>query len=122
MAIGKQCLACLICLCGWHVLYLREDGHGMTAVLHQGVEVVVVQFVIVRKEGRQHTLDAERATHGGTVAVTITERYEQVDDIAMKIHQVGSEVGVRLCHLLDASLFEGVVICHDATVHRDVVA
>ena len=49
----------------------------------------------------------------------MAEGDEQVDDITMKIHQVGSEVGVRLCHFLDASLFEGVVICHDATIKKD---
>ena len=70
------------------MLNLREDGHRIATVLYQCAQVMIVEFGIIWEECRQHHFDTERTTHRREIIAALTERYEQVHNMALDIHQM----------------------------------
>ena len=117
----------------FQLLQLGEDSHRITAVLATLVEVMVVQFGIIGEEGRQHALDAKRASHSGNISAsswrTSLESHPTVRHIQPSllhspgrvptgsppvignVLQVRSKVGVQSCQLTYAPTFEHLIIC-----------
>lgn len=102
-----------------HVLNLREDRHGLAAVV-DALQIVIVQIRIVREDGGKNALDRKRAAHRPVVIIAAQKRYQQIDNIAFNLKQVFGQVRELTCQFLQSAAFKGFVICCDADIRGDI--
>ena len=122
LAVAEQGFACSGGIFRGHFSNGREEAHGITAVLAEAAEGVVVQLWISREEGRQDALDAEGTAHGGNVVVAGAERVDEVLDVVCDVAQVIRQVREGIGQLPQAPAFEHLVVSKRADILRDIPA